>query len=63
MPAPWHAWAIGVVLLVALFDHVSGALLGAGLIAVAGVRRDRDAWRWRIVVTGAGLLWLVVWGP
>ena len=25
--------------------------------------RDRDAWRWRIVVTGAGLVWLVVWGP
>jgi uncharacterized membrane protein len=62
-PAPWHAWAIGVVLLVALFDHVSGALLGAGLVAVAGFRRDREAWRWRLVVTGAGLVWLAVWGP
>ena len=62
-PARWHVWAIGAVLLVALFDHVSGALLGAGLLAVAGLRRDRDAWRWRIVVTGAGLVWLVVWGP
>ena len=62
-PARWHAWAIGAVLLVALFDHVSGALLGAGLLAVAGLRRDRDAWRWRFVVTGAGLVWLVVWGP
>ena len=62
-PARWHAWAIGAVLLVALFDHVSGALLGAGLLAVAGLRRDRDAWRWRFVVTGAGLVWLVAWGP
>ena len=62
-PARWHAWAIGAVLLVALFDHVSGALLGAGLLAVAGLRRDRDAWRWRIVVTVAGLVWLAVWGP
>ena len=62
-PARWHAWAIGAVLLVALFDHVSGALLGAGLLAVAGVRRDRDAWRWRLVVTGAGLVWLAAWGP
>ena len=62
-PAPWHAWAIGAVLLVALSDHVSGALLGAGLLAVAGFRRDRDAWRWRLVVTGTGVLWLGVWGP
>ncbi len=62
-PTRWHAWAIGGLLVLALFDHVSGALLGAGLLAVAGLRRDREAWRWRAAVAGAGVIWLALWGP
>ncbi len=62
-PQPWQTWAIGALLLVALFDHISGVLLGVGLLAVAGVRRDRDAWHWRLVLSGVGLAWLVAWGP
>jgi uncharacterized membrane protein len=61
-PASWHAWALGALLLVALLDHVSGFLLGAGLLLVAGTRRDVAAWRWRGGVIGAGAVWLVLWG-
>ena len=62
-PQSWHAWAIGVVTLLALFDHVSGLLLGAGLLAVAGLRRDRAAWRWRAALAAAGVVWAACWGP
>jgi hypothetical protein len=61
-PASWHAWALGALLLVALLDHVSGFLLGAGLLLVAGTRRDVAAWRWRGGVVGAGAVWLALWG-
>jgi hypothetical protein len=63
VPRRWHAWAAGGLLLVALFDHVSGGLLAAGLLAVAGLRRDREAWRWRVAVVVAGLVWAAAWGP
>jgi hypothetical protein len=62
-PAQWHAWAAGGLVLVALFDHISGTLLAAGLLALVGVRGDRDAWRWRGAVAGAGVVWLALWGP
>jgi hypothetical protein len=61
-PASWHAWALGALLLVALLDHVSAFLLGAGLLLVAGTRRDVEAWRWRGAVVGAGAVWLLLWG-
>jgi hypothetical protein len=61
-PLWWHPWAVGFLLLLALLDHVSGFLLGAGLVAVAGARSDRDAWRWRGALAGAGAAWAVVWG-
>ena len=35
-PQPWHMWAIGGLLLVALFDHISGVLLAR---RAAGGRR------------------------
>ena len=62
-PRPWHAWAISGLVLVAVFDHVQGFLLAAGLLALAGARRDREAWRWRVGLCAAGALWALVWGP
>jgi hypothetical protein len=62
-PRRWHAWAVGAVIAVGLFDHVSALLLGLGLLAVAGLRRDREAWRWRVAL-GLGVVpWAVLWGP
>ncbi len=57
----WCAWAAGAIVAVALFDHVSGFLLGAGMLAVAGVRLDRRAWEWRAALGAALLLWAAVW--
>lgn len=62
-PASWHMWAVGGLVLLALLDHVSGFVLGAGLLVIAGARRDVDAWRWRGAIVGAGAVWLVLWGP
>jgi uncharacterized membrane protein len=62
-PERWHALVVGGVLLVALFDHVSGFLMAAGLLAVAGARRDREAWRWRVALVVPALVWAVAWGP
>jgi uncharacterized membrane protein len=62
-PRRWHAWAVGGVIAVGCFDHVSALLLALGLLAVAGLRRDREAWRWRVAL-GLGVLpWAVLWGP
>ena len=58
----WSAWAAGGLVVLALFDHVSGFLLAAGMLAVAGLRTDRRAWEWRAGVVGAVGLWAVVWG-
>jgi hypothetical protein len=58
----WCAWAAGGLVAVALFDHVSGFLLAAGMVAVAGLRVDRRAWEWRAALGSAALLWAVVWG-
>jgi hypothetical protein len=58
----WCAWAAGGLVAVALFDHVSGFLLVAGMLAVAGLRTDRRAWVWRSAVVAALALWAVVWG-
>ncbi len=62
-PARWHGPAVAGVLAIGLFDHVSAFLLAAGLLALAGLRTDRDAWRWRSWTLGAVGVWLVVWGP
>ena len=58
----WCAWAVGGLVALALFDHVSGFLLAAGVFAVAGLRVDRRAWEWRIAVGAAVGLWALVWG-
>jgi hypothetical protein len=62
-PRSWHATAAGAVTLLAVFDHVSGLLLAAGLFAVAGVRRDTPAWRWRAAIVAPVALWSAAWGP
>jgi hypothetical protein len=62
-PPRWCAWIVGALVAVAVFDHVSGFLLAAGVLAVAGVRLDRRAWEWRLAVGAALLLWAVLWGP
>jgi hypothetical protein len=61
-PPRWCEWcAFGLVAL-ALFDHVSGFLLAAGMVALAGVRYDRRAWAWRLGVGAAIATWALVWG-
>ena len=62
-PRRWHAPAVGALVLVCLLTHVSGFLLGAGLLALAGRRTDREAWRWRGALALAAGGWAVVWGP
>lgn len=61
-PRRAHAPVMAVVLLVGLMTHVSGVLLAIGVFALAGLRRDRDAWRWRAGVLAAGLTWAALWG-
>ena len=62
-PRAWHPWAVGALLLVAAFDHVSALLLAAGVFALAGFRRDPASWRWRFGAAVPVLLWAIVWGP
>ena len=62
-PSRRLAGAAGAVVLFGVFDHVSGLLLAAGLLCLAGLRRDRDAWEWRVAVGSPVVLWCVAWGP
>jgi uncharacterized membrane protein len=62
-PRRWHAPVIGVVVLAGLLTHVSMFLLGAGLLTVAGRRRDRPAWAWRLALAAALVGWTALWGP
>jgi hypothetical protein len=62
-PRRRHAPILGVLVLAGLLTHVSMFLIGAGLFALAGRRTDRDAWRWRGAILGAGAAWAVLWGP
>ena len=52
-PRRWHAPLVGALTLVCLLTHVSGFLLGAGFLALAGRRTDREAWRWRAALAAA----------
>jgi hypothetical protein len=46
--APAHAYLPGILVLLGLLTHVSMFLVGAGLLALPGRRRDCEAWRWRV---------------
>ncbi|MEP6625547.1 MAG: hypothetical protein ABJC79_13965, partial [Acidimicrobiia bacterium] len=62
-PARYHAPLLGALVLVGLYTHISMFLLALGLLAAAGLRRDRNAWRWRGAIVGASAIWAVTWGP
>ena len=61
-PRRRHAPLLAGLLFLALLTHTSAFLLGAGLLVLAGRRRDREAWRWRAAVVAAGIGWAAVWG-
>ncbi len=62
-PRDWHAWAVGGLLLVAAFDHVSALLLAAGVFLLPWTRRDPVALRWRFGAAIPVVVWTIVWGP
>jgi len=62
-PRRWHAPALGALVLVGLLTHVQVFLLAGGLFALAGLRRDREAWRWRAAMVAGGAVWALLWGP
>ena len=59
--ARWR-WIMLAALVVGLFDLAAFLLTAAGLLLVAGRRRDTEAWRWRATVVGGLGAWAVVWG-
>ena len=62
-PRRAHALIVGVLTFVGLMTHISMGLVAVGLLALAGCRRDRDAWRWRAGVATGVAGWAVLWGP
>jgi uncharacterized membrane protein len=62
-PRRWHPWAVGGLVLIGCLDHASTFLLAGALVLLAGVRFDRDAWRWRVGVVAGVAAWAVLWGP
>ncbi len=62
-PQRHHAPLLGALVLAGLYTHVSMFLLAAGLFALAGLRRDREAWRWRGAIVLPTVIWAATWGP
>jgi len=60
---PRWRWVMAVALGVAVFGHAGGLLLAVGLLVVPGLRRDREAWWWRLAAVAVVGLWAVAWGP
>ena len=61
-PRRRHAYLLGILVLLGLLTHVSMFLVGAGLLALPGRRRDREAWRWRGAIAAGGAGWAALWG-
>ena len=61
-PRRWHAPAAAALCLAALATDNGGWLLVGGLVLVAGLRRDADAWWWRGGMALAAAVWAAVWG-
>lgn len=62
-PSRGALMAAGGGLSVALWSQGGAILVVPGVLAVAGLRRDRDAWAWRACVAGAVGAWALLWGP
>ncbi len=55
--------AVFAGVLAALWLQGGALLVVPSVLAVAGARRDRDAWLWRAVVAAAVVVWAATWGP
>jgi Dolichyl-phosphate-mannose-protein mannosyltransferase len=62
-PRRAHVVIIGALTFVGLMTHISMALMAVGLLALPGLRRDADAWRWRGAVAIGAAGWALLWGP
>jgi hypothetical protein len=62
-PRNRHAAIVGALVFLGLLTHVSMMLAAVGLLAIAGSRRDADAWRWRAGIVSGAVGWAVLWGP
>jgi len=62
-PRRRHAVIIGAITFVGLLTHVSMLLAAIGLVALAGRRLDREAWRWRAGIAAGTAGWAMLWGP
>ena len=62
-PRRRHAVIVGALTFVGLMTHVSMLLVAIGLVALAGRRRDPDAWRWRAGIATGTAGWALLWGP
>ena len=61
-PARWR-WLAAGALLAALFTNAGALFFAVGMLSVPCLRRDREAWMWRVCVLGALALWGLGWGP
>ncbi|MDQ1463274.1 MAG: mannosyltransferase [Actinomycetota bacterium] len=61
-PRRRHAAMICVLVFVGLMTHISTILLAIGLIALAGRRRDVNAWQWRAAIAAGTAGWALLWG-
>lgn len=61
-PRRRHAALICVLVFVGLMTHISTILLAIGLIALAGRRRDVEAWQWRAAIASGTAGWVLLWG-
>ncbi len=61
-PRRKHAALICILTFVGLMTHISMILLAIGLIALAGRRRDAEAWQWRAGIAAGIAGWALLWG-